>query len=894
MSSAKNDSKSQKKIKTLFTTAVWGSEYVDRFLNYSLCTQLSNGNLGSAHPGSLFLLITDTQSQKRIKSSPIYVALTKLIDVECVDFESIVTHSAHKYSMLSACQNYALARSIDFDAIFFGYGDALWADGSYCAALNRIAEGYDAVFAFGYPVLDGEFKAVVSRARPSISESAVTIAPREFAKNVYRYLHPMARANNWESEWMTHCPSYVTWDIPDQGLLFHSFHLHPVVIRVRHNDPAFFVPFCTTLDEEFVAHLYRTSPRIYVCTNSDELAVCSLAEKTDHSYRMEPRRPVNLGDLATFAEGHAGLLHRELFQHPIRLLINDIEEGKWVGAELSAAKVLRDIQARLSVPDSVLALECPAAYSARARRQLTYMHWLDADRTLLGAEYGVTWKDTTTDIASGNYFSRIHHGTNPSLTLRAKFNLWLCKLTLSIILKLHAIGATRLVRVWILPVMPLWLQTWTYEQLFRLGAGRGRVAYATVKPPRSHERLWLFQWFLRIFWAEEMIEMPLETFAEPCAVCGANDIAFVPTFSDLPRVSSDCRPFPAGGRLGICRKCGTVQKPADMQWNADASLIYGRYDMFRQATGHAEQAVFDEKLRSPVRRSAVILSQLDKARPFSPKGRALDVGCGNGPTLRALAALVPGWDLFGHEISDTNESILRSIGGFRKLYTGEVADIPDRFDLIVLSQSLEHVLDPVETLTTLRDKLMPGGVLLVQVPNASLNVFDLVVADHRSHFDPRTLAQTARRAGFKHVVVAEWVFKELTMTVSDSPLEFSSLPEPAQMTVDGLTLRVDWLDSVVAMARNLAETSEQFGVFGTSIAGTWLFGALADRIKFFVDEDPSRIGQRHEDRPILSPAQVPQGATVFIPLIPQMAEGIAARLAEIGIDARIPARQTGF
>jgi hypothetical protein len=173
-------------------------------------------------------------------------------------------------------------------------------------------------------------------------------------------------------------------------------------------------------------------------------------------------------------------------------------------------------------------------------------------------------------------------------------------------------------------------------------------------------------------------------------------------------------------------------------------------------------------------------------------------------------------------------------------------------------------------------------------------VFDLVVADHRSHFDPGTLAEAARRAGFKRVAVAEWVFKELSMTVSDSPLGFASLPEPPQMTPDGLAHRVAWLADVVTMGRKLADNSERFGLFGTSIAATWLFGALRDRIDFFIDEDPSRIGQCHENRPIFSPVQVPSGATVFIPLIPQMAEGIAARLAKLGIDVHIPAPQVGF
>ena len=92
----------------------------------------------------------------------------------------------------------------------------------------------------------------------------------------------------------------------------------------------------------------------------------------------------------------------------------------------------------------------------------------------------------------------------------------------------------------------------------------------------------------------------------------------------------------------------------------------------------------------------------------------------------------------------------------------------------------------------------------------------------------------------------------------------------------------------------MAEKSENFGVFGSSIAGTWLYGALRDRVKFFVDEDTTRIGQRHERVPILAPAQVPAGARVFIPLVPKMAQGIADRLSKLGIEVYIPAEQSGF
>ena len=70
----------------------------------------------------------------------------------------------------------------------------------------------------------------------------------------------------------------------------------------------------------------------------------------------------------------------------------------------------------------------------------------------------------------------------------------------------------------------------------------------------------------------------------------------------------------------------------------------------------------------------------------------------------------------------------------------------------------------------------------------------------------------------------------------------------------------------------------QVGVFGTSIAATWLAQHLADRIAFFVDEDPTRIGRSHFGRPIIAPADIPAGSSVVLPLAPVVAKAVNERL----------------
>jgi len=59
----------------------------------------------------------------------------------------------------------------------------------------------------------------------------------------------------------------------------------------------------------------------------------------------------------------------------------------------------------------------------------------------------------------------------------------------------------------------------------------------------------------------------------------------------------------------------------------------------------------------------------------------------------------------------------------------------------------------------------------------------------------------------------------------------------------------------------------------------WLYGDLRDRVSFFVDEDPSRIGGAFDGIPILAPSQTPSGSTVFVPLLPDVARRVAARHA---------------
>jgi 2-polyprenyl-3-methyl-5-hydroxy-6-metoxy-1,4-benzoquinol methylase len=99
-----------------------------------------------------------------------------------------------------------------------------------------------------------------------------------------------------------------------------------------------------------------------------------------------------------------------------------------------------------------------------------------------------------------------------------------------------------------------------------------------------------------------------------------------------------------------------------------------------------------------------------------PKGKLVDVGCGDGEMLQF--AIQMGWDGFGLELDPQAISAGRKKGltvlegGYETL-----DDYPLLFDCIICSHVLEHVHEPMEALEKMMGALKPGGVLLLSCPN---------------------------------------------------------------------------------------------------------------------------------------------------------------------------------
>jgi len=237
--------------------------------------------------------------------------------------------------------------------------------------------------------------------------------------------------------------------------------------------------------------------------------------------------------------------------------------------------------------------------------------------------------------------------------------------------------------------------------------------------------------------------------AKPCPVCGGATVL-------LPNGPFDTR-FGIARRLDArrCVDCGLARSDPVPSADDLAALYREHYNFAAAgAAGGRYEAIRKMFFDSPL---YGLWARLDSDISFHLRrghGRLLEVGCNEGRNL--IFYRRAGYVAEGQEINPVAAEQARSKG-----FTVHERDIdalgPDHsYDVVVLSQVLEHALDPEVMLRQAHRLLAPGGALWVSCPNVDSWAAELFgkywinwhVPFHITHFDAGTLAHAAERTGF--------------------------------------------------------------------------------------------------------------------------------------------------
>ncbi|MGI6250562.1 MAG: methyltransferase domain-containing protein [Anaerolineaceae bacterium] len=218
----------------------------------------------------------------------------------------------------------------------------------------------------------------------------------------------------------------------------------------------------------------------------------------------------------------------------------------------------------------------------------------------------------------------------------------------------------------------------------------------------------------------------------------------------------------------LCSSCGFVFQDSAASQAANPAFYAETYrKLYQQSEDPTPKDLRQQKLRADH-----LLNFLRANRADHPQ-RVLDIGASSGMLLQTLKQET-GAEVMGVEPGNAYRKLAQSHGikvypSLENLITGG----EEPFSLVTLMHVLEHFPNPLETLTTIREKLLhPQGWLVVEVPN--FYGHGSMELAHLSCFTPHSLAEMLKQSGYRLVTLKEhgWPRSEIL------PLYLTALAKP--------------------------------------------------------------------------------------------------------------------
>ena len=232
-----------------------------------------------------------------------------------------------------------------------------------------------------------------------------------------------------------------------------------------------------------------------------------------------------------------------------------------------------------------------------------------------------------------------------------------------------------------------------------------------------------------------------------CNSCGATDYELLFSNHKSPNIR-----FAAAPRdVCICRACGLVFLDITELSQQDLADYYTTFNTFVRPGPLAPGQI--------LRREGQVEWVFKRLPADHDIKTAVEVGHGSGYVLKLLQD--KGLNVWGVDYSQAMHDSMKELYGIDGYVGAFSPDIIEKeYDLLVNIQTLEHMMDPNETLAGFSQALAAGGYAFIEVPDSEYPRWDCLpdyfTFDHLYHFTGQSLGRMLEQNGFE-IIASEHI-----------------------------------------------------------------------------------------------------------------------------------------
>jgi SAM-dependent methyltransferase len=354
-----------------------------------------------------------------------------------------------------------------------------------------------------------------------------------------------------------------------------------------------------------------------------------------------------------------------------------------------------------------------------------------------------------------------------------------------------------------------------------------------------------------------------------CPICGSKDVEIL---CNLKFKLLEAVDLPDNYDLVICNECEFVY--------ADSSATQEQYDVFYRDHSVYEngasvsdkakyKAIFEGLIKLDKRDcllEAFVANGVKMRKKLNKTDRILEIGFANGELLIMLKN--EGYNVYGLDPSKfcVDELNARGITAFQ----GSIGNhsVTEKFDFIILSHVMEHILDVDSAMKSIRHLLADGGSVYIETPDMeqynenNVTPFKYIDIEHINHFGTYSLVNLVESYGFKVMDCGsnKWPIGDNSFYPACWILAFLTKAIGSDKCRESIKSYVKhYINKTYHEIEELIRTQEEIIVWGTgSFTQRLYMQTHLDRcnIRIFVDNNKNKWGNDFAGKKIIDPSDI--------------------------------------